>query len=168
MGEPLEIPADLEVASLAYLQGASLGALLAAEKRATEYALVESRRPNYTITLPTLEAHSIVTIDLVVSNLYPFEETVATPGASYADIVEKIDIGGPSMLRSAAKNHADVGVVVCPADYPEILAELREQGGLTEATRRRLALDAFRRTAAFITVPPSQKVGRSPKWSTCK
>ncbi len=96
-----------------------------------------------------LLAQSIAPIDLVVCNLYPFEETVATPGASYQDIVEKIDIGGPSMLRSAAKNHADVGVVVAPADYPVVLAELREQGGLTAATRRRLALEAFRRTAAY-------------------
>ncbi len=96
-----------------------------------------------------LDEQSIAPIDLVVCNLYPFEETVATPGASYQDIVEKIDIGGPSMLRSAAKNHADVGVVVAPADYPVVLAELREQGGLTEATRRRLALEAFRRTAAY-------------------
>ncbi len=96
-----------------------------------------------------LAAQQIAPIDLVVCNLYPFEETVATPGASYADIVEKIDIGGPSMLRSAAKNHADVGVVVSPADYPVVLAELREHGGLREETRRRLALEAFRRTAAY-------------------
>ena len=96
-----------------------------------------------------LEAQSIAPIDLVVCNLYPFEETVATPGATYQQIVEKIDIGGPSMLRSAAKNHADVGVVVSPADYPGVLDELQREGGLTEATRRRLALEAFRRTAAY-------------------
>ena len=96
-----------------------------------------------------LAAQSIAPIDLVVCNLYPFEDTVATPGASYADIVEKIDIGGPSMLRSAAKNHADVGVVVAPSDYAAVLEELREHGGLRAATRRRLALEAFRRTAAY-------------------
>ena len=96
-----------------------------------------------------LDANAIAPIDLVVCNLYPFEETVATPGATYQDIVEKIDIGGPSMLRSAAKNHADVGVVVSPADYPVVLEELREKGGLSEETRRRLALEAFRRTAAY-------------------
>jgi len=96
-----------------------------------------------------LEAHSIATIDLVVCNLYPFEDTLATPGATVQDIIEKIDIGGPSMLRSAAKNHADVGVVVSPAEYPVVLEELRENGGLSDDTRRRLALEAFRRTAAY-------------------
>jgi phosphoribosylaminoimidazolecarboxamide formyltransferase/IMP cyclohydrolase len=98
-----------------------------------------------------LEEQSIAPIDLVVSNLYPFEDTVATPGATYQDIVEKIDIGGPSMLRSAAKNHADVGVLVDPADYETVIAELRDEGGLAEETRRRLALKAFRRTAAYDT-----------------
>ena len=96
-----------------------------------------------------LEAQSIRTLDLVVCNLYPFEDTLATPGASLQDIIEKIDIGGPSMLRSGAKNHADVGVVVSPADYPVVLEELREKGGLCDDTRRRLALEAFRRTAAY-------------------
>jgi phosphoribosylaminoimidazolecarboxamide formyltransferase/IMP cyclohydrolase len=96
-----------------------------------------------------LERQAIAPIDLVVVNLYPFEETVATPGARYADIVEKIDIGGPSMLRSAAKNHRDVAVLADPADYAAVLAELRDTGGLGEATRRRLALKAFQRTAAY-------------------
>jgi phosphoribosylaminoimidazolecarboxamide formyltransferase/IMP cyclohydrolase len=96
-----------------------------------------------------LERQSIAPIDLVVVNLYPFEETVATPGASYAEIVEKIDIGGPSMLRSAAKNHRDVAVLADPEDYAAVLGELRESGGLGEATRRRLALKAFQRTAAY-------------------
>jgi phosphoribosylaminoimidazolecarboxamide formyltransferase/IMP cyclohydrolase len=96
-----------------------------------------------------LEAQAIAPIDLVVCNLYPFEATVATPGATPADIIEKIDIGGPSMMRSAAKNHADVGVLVSPDDYPGVLEELRELGGLSEGTRRRLALEAFRRTAAY-------------------
>jgi len=97
-----------------------------------------------------LAQHDIRPIDLVVVNLYPFEETVATPGATYQDIVEKIDIGGPSMLRSAAKNHADVGVLVDPADYAIVLEEIAA-GGLREATRRRLALKAFQRTAAYDT-----------------
>jgi phosphoribosylaminoimidazolecarboxamide formyltransferase/IMP cyclohydrolase len=99
--------------------------------------------------LQALAAHAIAPIDLVVCNLYPFEATVATPGATPAEIIEKIDIGGPSMLRSAAKNHADVGVVVSPADYPVVLEELRAHGGLRGETRRRLALEAFRRTAAY-------------------
>jgi phosphoribosylaminoimidazolecarboxamide formyltransferase/IMP cyclohydrolase len=96
-----------------------------------------------------LEANGIRQIDLVVVNLYPFEATVADPNVAYQDAIEKIDIGGPSMMRSAAKNHADVGVVSDPADYPALLEELREQGGLSTDTRRRLALKAFRSTASY-------------------
>jgi len=96
-----------------------------------------------------LEANGIGTLDLVVVNLYPFEETVAKPGVEYAEAIEKIDIGGPSMVRSAAKNHAYVGVLSDPGDYAEVLAELGEKGGLSEATRRRLALKAFRSTARY-------------------
>jgi phosphoribosylaminoimidazolecarboxamide formyltransferase/IMP cyclohydrolase len=88
-------------------------------------------------------------LDLVVVNLYPFEATVAREGVSREEVIENIDIGGPSMLRSAAKNHAYVGVLVDPADYAGVLAELREHGGLAEATRRRLAVKAFGRTAAY-------------------
>src|SRR5262245_16090401 len=100
-----------------------------------------------------LEMHGLPAIDLVVVNLYPFEETVARHGASraqraegerrpadeFAEAIEKIDIGGPSMIRSAAKNQAFVGVVVDPDDYPVVLAELRAKGGLDDATRARLA-----------------------------
>ena len=96
-----------------------------------------------------LEANGIGTIDLVVVNLYPFEETVAKAGVEYAEAIEKIDIGGPSMVRSAAKNHAYVGVLSNPGDYQDVLAELREKGGLSETTRRRLALQAFRSTARY-------------------
>jgi len=96
-----------------------------------------------------LEANGIGAIDLVVVNLYPFEETVAQPGVEYADAIEKIDIGGPSMVRSAAKNHAYVGVLSSPDDYGAVLAELKEQGGLSGATRQRLALQAFRMTASY-------------------
>jgi phosphoribosylaminoimidazolecarboxamide formyltransferase/IMP cyclohydrolase len=88
-------------------------------------------------------------IDLVVVNLYPFEATVAKPDVSLADAIENIDIGGPSMIRSAAKNHAYVGVVVDPGDYDEILDELRASQGLSEATRQKLARKAFERTAAY-------------------
>ncbi len=98
-----------------------------------------------------LEGHDLRTIDLVVVNLYPFEATVANPDATLADAIEKIDIGGPSMIRSAAKNHAWVGVVVDPDDYEAVLAELRERGGLGDATRARLALEAFERTARYDT-----------------
>jgi len=95
-------------------------------------------------------AQGLREIDLVVVNLYPFERTVAKPGVALEDAIENIDIGGPSMIRSAAKNHAWVGVVTDPADYPALLAELEANAGvLGAATRRRLAARAFARTAAY-------------------
>jgi phosphoribosylaminoimidazolecarboxamide formyltransferase/IMP cyclohydrolase len=97
-----------------------------------------------------IAAHDLKAIDLVAVNLYPFEATVAKPDVTLAEAIEKIDIGGPSMIRSAAKNHAYVGVVVDPDDYGALLAELRESGGaLCDATRSALALKAFQRTAAY-------------------
>jgi phosphoribosylaminoimidazolecarboxamide formyltransferase/IMP cyclohydrolase len=95
-------------------------------------------------------SHGMGPIDLVVVNLYPFEETVARTGATFTQAIEKIDVGGPSLVRAAAKNHAHVGVVCDPADYPAVAAELAANGGaLSEGTRRRLAAKAFRRTAAY-------------------
>lgn len=89
-------------------------------------------------------------IDLVVVNLYPFEQTVAQRGVSEADAVENIDIGGPSMVRSAAKNFSGVGIVTDPADYDVVLKELQEnQGELSRETRRRLAAKAFHHTAHY-------------------
>jgi phosphoribosylaminoimidazolecarboxamide formyltransferase / IMP cyclohydrolase len=88
-------------------------------------------------------------IDLVAVNLYPFEETVARPGVDFAEAVENIDIGGPSMLRSAAKNHESVTVVCDPSDYGEVLAALGAGGDALAALRRRLALKVFQRTAAY-------------------
>ena len=96
-----------------------------------------------------MQANDIAPIDLVVVNLYPFEATVAQPGTTFAEGIEKIDIGGPSMLRSSAKNHAYVGVVCDPGDYAQVLAEITGEGGLAQATRQRLALKAFRMTAAY-------------------
>src|SRR5690606_9920431 len=94
--------------------------------------------------------HGIEPIDLVVVNLYPFEATIAKEGVSLAEAVENIDIGGPSMLRSAAKNHERVAVVVDPDDYDAVLAEMKESGGaISEATRFRLAVKAFSHTAAY-------------------
>jgi phosphoribosylaminoimidazolecarboxamide formyltransferase/IMP cyclohydrolase len=87
-------------------------------------------------------------IDLVVVNLYPFERTVAS-GASEAEIVEMIDVGGPTMLRAAAKNHGSVGVVVDPADHARVLADLAAHAGLTGVLRRELAATAFRHTATY-------------------
>ena len=94
--------------------------------------------------------HGIGPIDLVVVNLYPFEETVARPGVERSEAIEQIDIGGPSMVRSAAKNHRFVGVVTDPSQYSAVVAELSERDGeLGEELLRRLALAAFERTAAY-------------------
>lgn len=88
-------------------------------------------------------------IDLVVVNLYPFQETIAKPDVTYEDAIENIDIGGPTMLRSAAKNHAYVSVVVDAADYGTVLDEVRAGGDTTLETRKRLAAKVFRHTAAY-------------------
>jgi len=96
------------------------------------------------------EEHGIGMIDMVVVNLYAFEQTVAHPGVSEEDAIENIDIGGPSMLRSAAKNFESVAVVTDPASYSAILAEMRENSGATTLpTRRALALEVFRTTSAY-------------------
>jgi phosphoribosylaminoimidazolecarboxamide formyltransferase/IMP cyclohydrolase len=95
-----------------------------------------------------MQAAGIVPIDLVVVNLYPFRETVAR-GAPFDEIIENIDIGGPTMIRSAAKNHERVAVVVDPADYAAVLAEIDAGGEISEATRFRLARKAFAHTAAY-------------------
>ncbi len=88
-------------------------------------------------------------IDLVVVNLYPFEAVAANPRSSHEDIVENIDIGGPSMVRSAAKNHARVAIVCDPADYDHVLAEIAESGEVSAKTRATLAAKAFAHTAAY-------------------
>jgi len=99
--------------------------------------------------LEAMRAHGIRPIDVVVVNLYPFEDTVAR-GADFAACIENIDIGGPAMIRSAAKNHADVAVLVDAGDYAAVLEELARHGGMTTlALRRRLAAKAFARTAAY-------------------
>ncbi|NOZ77797.1 MAG: bifunctional phosphoribosylaminoimidazolecarboxamide formyltransferase/IMP cyclohydrolase, partial [Acidobacteria bacterium] len=95
-----------------------------------------------------LDEHGIVPIDLVVVNLYPFRETAASDGVTASEAIEQIDIGGPSLIRAAAKNHARVTVVVDPSDYESLLEELGS-GGVSDQTRRRLALKAFRHTAAY-------------------
>jgi phosphoribosylaminoimidazolecarboxamide formyltransferase / IMP cyclohydrolase len=98
----------------------------------------------------TLQQQGIAPIDLVVCNLYPFEATVARSGSTHDQIVEEIDVGGPSMVRAAAKNYHDVAVVTDPAQYPAVGDELQANGGaLTLATRERLAAAAFARTAAY-------------------
>ncbi len=92
--------------------------------------------------LAAMKAHGIGAIDLLVVNLYPFEATVAS-GADYETCIENIDIGGPAMIRAAAKNHAFVGVVVDPEDYADVLAELAANGGTKLAFRQRLARTAY-------------------------
>jgi phosphoribosylaminoimidazolecarboxamide formyltransferase/IMP cyclohydrolase len=94
-------------------------------------------------------AHGIQPIDLVVVNLYPFEETVAKPNVALHDAIENIDIGGPSMLRSAAKNHDSVTVIVDPADYAEVGKQISETGQTTLTLRRKLAAKVFARTSAY-------------------
>ena len=105
-----------------------------------------------------LVANGIPAIDLVVVNLYPFRETVARAGVTFAEAVEQIDIGGPSLVRAAAKNHARVAVVVDPADYAGVLEELAGPG-IGDDTRRRLALKAFRHTAAYDAAIAAQLPG---------
>jgi phosphoribosylaminoimidazolecarboxamide formyltransferase/IMP cyclohydrolase len=97
-----------------------------------------------------VEEHEIPAIDMVVVNLYAFEKTASKPGVKFEEIIENIDIGGPSMLRSAAKNFEDVAVVTSVADYPAIAEEMRANGGaLRHKTRWRLARAAFATTAAY-------------------
>lgn len=103
--------------------------------------------------LGTLEAHQIPRIDLVVVNLYPFQQTIAKPDCALEDAIENIDIGGPTMVRAAAKNHGDetggVGIVTDPADYAAIVSELKTAGALSYKTRFDLARKAFTHTARY-------------------
>ena len=100
--------------------------------------------------MAALERHGIRPIDLVAVTLYPFEQTVAKAGVTLEEAIENIDIGGPSMIRGAAKNHAHVAVVTDPAQYGPVLDELRKSdGALSDETRFRLAAEAFRRTAQY-------------------
>ena len=97
----------------------------------------------------TAAEHGIRPIDLVVVNLYPFEQTVAKPDVTLEDAIENIDIGGPSMLRSAAKNHQSVTVIVDPADYDRVADQLSKNGETTLELRRELAVKVYSRTAAY-------------------
>ncbi|MBM1689786.1 bifunctional phosphoribosylaminoimidazolecarboxamide formyltransferase/IMP cyclohydrolase [Sulfitobacter geojensis] len=116
-----------------------------------------------------MDAHNIGGIDLVVVNLYPFEETVAK-GADYATVIENIDIGGPAMIRSAAKNHGFVNVIVDTEDYAAVIAELdANKGATTYALRQRLAQTAYARTAAYDTAVSTwmaAQVGETPRRRT--
>ncbi len=97
-----------------------------------------------------MKEHGIEPIDLVVVNLYPFEETISKPGVTTEQAIEQIDIGGPSMIRSSAKNYRDVTIVVSPDRYDEVLSEMRKYGGATTPKlRQKLALEAYARTAYY-------------------
>jgi len=99
--------------------------------------------------LSELERYGIAPIDIVVCNLYPFEATITAPDVALSEAIEQIDIGGVTLLRAAAKNHAAVAVVASPDDYDIVLAELRQHGEVTLRTRQRLAIQAFRHTANY-------------------
>ncbi len=105
-------------------------------------------RPHLPEDAAAMKEHGIVPFEMVICNLYPFQETIAKPGVTVEEAIEQIDIGGPSMIRSAAKNHARVAVVTSPSQYPQIVEALKS-GELTESFRRELALAAFQMTAAY-------------------
>jgi phosphoribosylaminoimidazolecarboxamide formyltransferase/IMP cyclohydrolase len=95
--------------------------------------------------------HGIKPIDIVAVNLYAFEKTVADPNCSLGDAIENIDIGGPTLLRASAKNFQDVTVIVDPADYDQVLSEIRETGNTTLKTRFKLAVKVFQLTSGYDT-----------------
>ena len=99
-----------------------------------------------------MKEYQIDPIDMIIVNLYPFEETVAKKDCKLEDAIENIDIGGPTMLRSAAKNYEDVTVIVDPADYPKIIAEMQaNNGAVSKATNFYLAKKVFQRTSQYDT-----------------
>lgn len=100
--------------------------------------------------LATMKEYDIQPIDMVVVNLYPFEKTTANPDCTLADAIENIDIGGPAMIRSAAKNNADVTVIVNNEDFASVLTEMKEnEGSVSAETNFRLAVKAYKRTATY-------------------
>ena len=100
-----------------------------------------------------IKKHGIDTIDMVIVNLYPFEETIAKPGVTFDEAIENIDIGGPAMLRSASKNFRDVAVIVDPSDYETVIAEMKNRDGdLSYKTRFELAKKVFMHTARYDSV----------------
>jgi phosphoribosylaminoimidazolecarboxamide formyltransferase/IMP cyclohydrolase len=111
-----------------------------------------SRRDNPK-DMEEIKKHGIETIDMVVVNLYPFEETISRPGVTFAEAIENIDIGGPTMLRSASKNFQDVAVVVDPSDYEKVLEEMKNlNGDLSYNTRLNLAKKVFSLTSRYDAV----------------
>jgi phosphoribosylaminoimidazolecarboxamide formyltransferase/IMP cyclohydrolase len=115
--------------------------------------------------MAALEAHGIGTIDLLVVNLYPFQRTVADPACTLDDAIENIDIGGPAMLRAAAKNYGGVAVVVEPSDYTRVLAEVQATGGVADATRFDLARKVYAHTAQYDAAIANWLTGLGPDGS---
>ena len=135
-----------------------------------------SRRDNPK-DMDEIRKYGIDTIDMVVVNLYPFEETISKQGVSFAEAIENIDIGGPAMLRSASKNFKDVAVIVDPSDYEKIIRELKDQNGdLTYKTRLELAKKVFGHTSrggprgkrAWCHQARSCRRGRPPRSTCCR
>ncbi len=106
-------------------------------------------RPDLPHHAEAIREHGIIPFELIVVNLYPFEQTIAKPSCSVEDAIENIDIGGPSMVRSSAKNHEHVGIVTCPSQYGRVLSDLRSVGKLSHDFRRQLAAEAFALTARY-------------------
>jgi phosphoribosylaminoimidazolecarboxamide formyltransferase/IMP cyclohydrolase len=107
-------------------------------------------RRNNPKDMEEIRKYGIDTIDMVVVNLYPFEETISKPGVTFAEAIENIDIGGPAMLRSASKNFQDVAVIVDPSDYEMVLREMKSRDGdLSYQTRLGLAKKVFKHTSRY-------------------
>jgi phosphoribosylaminoimidazolecarboxamide formyltransferase/IMP cyclohydrolase len=119
--------------------------------------LARRNRPD---DIASLQAHGITPVDLVVVNLYPFARAAANPDTRFADLVEEIDIGGPSLLRAAAKNFRDVLVIVDPADYPRVLDELARDGGPSQDFRLDLMRKAFAHTADY-----DETIAQALRWT---
>lgn len=101
--------------------------------------------------LVQMKEHGLEPVDIVAVNLYAFEKTVADPSCTLESAIENIDIGGPTLLRASAKNYQDVTVIVDPADYPTVIAELKEHGNTTLETRLKLAVKVFQLTSTYDT-----------------
>ena len=133
------------------------------------HAGILARRPDPE-HMKALADHQIDPIDIVVVNLYPFEQTIAKPDCTFEDAIENIDIGGPTMIRAAAKNHESVAVVVDPADYERVAEEIRAEGAVSAKTRFELAKKVFAHTARYAamvtnyltSLDEDQKPGRFP------
>jgi phosphoribosylaminoimidazolecarboxamide formyltransferase/IMP cyclohydrolase len=110
-----------------------------------------SRRNNPS-DMEEIKKHNIDTIDMVVVNLYPFEETISKPNISFADAIENIDIGGPAMLRSSSKNFQDVAVLVDPSDYGKVIQELKQTGDIDYKKRLELAMKVFSHTSRYDSI----------------